>query len=121
MNQKTIQENHRRVYDTLDKSYHYKEGTIKINTHNTIEHEISKFIVCWELAQNKIPFLTEPIFKNGLRGDIINLNTAEVIELTHTEIPDGHKEENYPLPILYMKSTKIINYWGKKYFEGKDD
>jgi hypothetical protein len=101
--------NARKVYDSLDKSYHYKEGDIKINAGNTFEHELSKFLLCWDFAANNQSFITEAVFKNGMgRGDIVLLDTAEVLEIVCSEKPDGHKDKKYPLQVMYLSTEKVL-------------
>lgn len=106
----------RKVYDEIHKSYNIKEGVIKINTGNTEKHELAKFLVCLEIAKNGGKFLTEVIWKNKSRSDVVDLNPKHplIIEITHTEKPDGHKEEDYPLHIIYLKAEDVIKHWRMK-------
>jgi len=106
-----LQEKTRRtieIYNLLDKSYAIKTNTIRINTHNTREHELAKCLVALELLYLGKTIITEAIFKNGKRADLICIEDRLIYEITHTEKPDGHKEQDYPLPILYIKADKIL-------------
>lgn len=103
--------NARKVYNLLDKSFNIKEGVVKINIGNTLNHELAKTIICYQAEQNGQTFITEAIWKTGGRSDVVILDNAEIIEIIHTEKPDGHKEKTYPLPIIYIKADKILENW----------
>ena len=53
---------------------------------------------CLEYLENQIPFVTEAIFANGTRADILLPSTFEVVELLHSETEERFKEKikNYP-------------------------
>jgi hypothetical protein len=105
----------------LDKSFHIKSGVIKININNSFKHELSKFLVCWELATTKQKFITEGIFTNGDRCDILNLDACEVIEIFNTEKEASleRKRTEYPMRIIALKADKIINNYLEKYLHEK--
>ena len=73
-------------------------GCIRINPSNSYEHEKAKFDECYELAKNGKEYLTEAIFHNGKRADIIVLDENRVIEILHTEKLEEAKEKvkGYP-------------------------
>lgn len=51
-----------------------KINTVRISTANTYEHEKMKFELCWVLANKGYDFITEAIFTNGSRADILCLD-----------------------------------------------
>ena len=102
----------------LDLSYNTKENVIKISTANTFEHELAKFLLCWEAACDGKRFVTEAIFKNGKRADILVLDDQEAWEVLHTETNKRFtiKGDEYPVPVLPFKSKKIIDHWMKRIY-----
>lgn len=95
---------------TLSKSFNLREGVIKINAHNTMIHEISKAIVCYELAKQGKTFITEGIFENGKRADIVVLEDFEAIEILHTEQEKNllNKNRDYPIFVRGMKADDVL-------------
>ncbi len=82
---------------------------IRLNCNNTWEHELKKFEICWKLLKEKKEFLTEAIFLNGKRADIIDLSgEGKVIEVLHSESFESFKEKikNYPLEAEYVKTKE---------------
>lgn len=95
---------------TLAKAYNTAEGVVKINGHNTLEHELAKAIVCIELAKQGKQFITEAIFENGKRADVVCLDDYEAIEILHTEQEKNiiNKSRDYPIYVRAMKSEDVI-------------
>ncbi|MDX1279467.1 hypothetical protein [Oceanihabitans sediminis] len=87
-------------------------NTVRINTHNTLEHETAKLKVAYLLIKDKKKILTETIFKNGARADILIPEDFRVIEILHSETEKEvlDKKEYYPhqLDILYFKSSEVL-------------
>ena len=80
MGRKTKKQMYRnQIKKNLDYAYNTKENVIKINVGNTIEHELAKFLLCWEAACDEKRFVTEAIFKNGKRADILVLDDGEAL------------------------------------------
>jgi len=99
--------------DLLDSSYRTDINSIRINTHNTIKHEIAKLIVAYNMIKDKHSILTEAIFKNKARADILVLDTLTCIEIMESESLDSAKIKTtkYPseLNILYLTANEVIN------------
>lgn len=95
----------------LSKKFNSKEGVIKINVHNTIEHELAKFMLCWNLAKKGKQFITEAIFTNNKRADIYCLDTGEAYEILHSESIEDFKKNKtaeYPVPVFAFKSQDVL-------------
>ena len=114
------------VYQTLDKSYSIKLNTIKISSANSLSHEIAKCVLALELLYSGKTILTECIFLNKKRADILafgsNDNDITIYEVTHSEKEggDGSKDLDYPFNIIYLSSEKILNSkYLKSIIEGK--
>lgn len=86
-------------------------GVIKINTGNSFKHELTKFLVCWELAKEGHDFLTEAEGKE-FRADIADLTEGVVYEVLCSEQPENlvEKAKVYPLPIYPVEASK----WSEK-------
>ena len=71
---------------------------LRLSTANTKEHEFKKFEICWELLKEGKQFITEAIFDNGSRADIVVLDDHKVIEILHSEkeLDCERKFEKYP-------------------------
>jgi len=71
---------------------------IRIFPNNTLEHEHTKFMVCWTLRKWGHDFITEPIFNNNKRADVIDLSEGIVYEIikSETEAKLADKTETYP-------------------------
>jgi hypothetical protein len=104
----------------LSSSFNSRERVIKININNTFEHELSKFILCWELAKIGKSFVTEAIFSNNSRADIFVLDDLEVIEILYSEDLKKLKRKinKYPCQITYIETKKALSYL-KKYLGDK--
>ena len=102
----------------LDRSFNTKEQVIKINTSNTIEHELAKFLLAWEAACDGKRFVTEAIFSNGKRADILVLDDGEAWEVLKSETKEKFKLklDEYPCPIIPFQAQDVIEHWKKKLF-----
>lgn len=100
----------------LDPQYNTKEGVIKLNKNNTLQHELAKFFLAWEALQNDQAFVTEAIFKNGKRADLFNLDDCTAYEVLHSETVKyfNSKIESYPVPVKSFKSKEVINHYKKQ-------
>lgn len=80
---------HYSLYHTPGCPYYVKrpKNAVFISPANSLEHEVAKLKVCYELRQNKCNFITEAVRnhkdENGKerRVDIVNLNTGDEIEI----------------------------------------
>jgi len=102
-------------YKLLNGSFNIKTNVIKVSVQNTVEHEMAKFLKAFELIKDGKTIITEAIFKNGGRADILNLSDMQVFEILHSETREEalRKEEYYPsaLDIFYITSEEILNEW----------
>jgi len=98
--QQRIRNSNFRQYVDVTKSLsgESRYGIVRINVGNTLEHEMKKLEVCFELKSTDQQFLTECRFKNGKRADVFILDTAEVIEIVHSEPEESivRKSNEYP-------------------------
>ncbi len=96
----------------LDKSFNIKVNVVKINVNNTLEHEVAKFIKCYELIKDKKQIITESIFKEGGRADVLCLDDMRVFEIMHTESEKEalSKVDKYPslVDIVFLKAKDIL-------------
>lgn len=108
--QLTINEN----LKNLDTCYHFKEGVIKINKHNTMIHELGKFLVAYELMKNGFSVYTEVIFKGSMRADIWTANDNHAYEITNTESKESmiNKEDKYPCKVSFLKADDVLRQNG---------
>jgi hypothetical protein len=102
-----------KVFGLIELSSRRAMNCVKINSHNNIEHEMTKLLVCYELRKRGIDFYTETkLIGNSGIADIIyfNLKTGEgkIIEIMHSETLKKAKKKTskYPgIEIMYL-STK---------------
>lgn len=94
----------------LDPAFNTKENVIKINRTNTFEHELAKFLLAWELMQNGEDIVTEAIFRNNKRADILALKEGTAYEILCSEKPENilKKTKDYPVEIKPFKAEKVI-------------
>ena len=99
-----------------DDSFSYKQNILKLFRNNTLNHELAKFFLSWEILQSGGNFISEAIFKNGKRADILNLELCEAWEVVHSERENSKhiKVNEYPCKILFFDSDKINDFWLKK-------
>jgi len=106
--QKRINEAMRLVHP----SYRPIKNVIKISKANSFNHELGKFMKCWELLNDEIDFYTEVIFCGGGRCDIFIPYRFQVIEILHSETTKEalSKTDKYPkeLEIFLIKSEDVI-------------
>lgn len=71
---------------------------LRLFKNNTLAHEQTKFMVCWTLLKWGHEFITEPIFNNGKRADVLDLHTGIVYEVIKTETEErlADKSDTYP-------------------------
>lgn len=114
MNAKEQQREINRNLNKLDKSYHFKEGVLKINKHNTLRHELAKFIIFYELSKNGLKVYSEAIFKNKRRADIYDPLNDTAIEITESETEESkiNKKCCYPCMLKFFKADKVLKLSG---------
>jgi len=69
----------------LSNQYRKDFNSVRLNTHNSIQHELAKCKVAYELIADGNTILTEAIFKNGSRADILIPELFIVYEILHSE------------------------------------
>lgn len=100
----------------LDNAYNHKSNVLKISRNNTLEHELAKFFLAWEILQAGGDFVSEAIFLNGKRSDVFNLELCEAWEVVHSEKDSSiqNKKEVYPCKVIKFDSEEIVNFWINK-------
>lgn len=88
-------------------------GCIRISPSNTRFHEYMKFQVCYELARLGHKYITEAIFENNKRADIVDLNTGIIYEIVYSEKEESIKEKENSYPRVFQ----IIKIDASKPFE----
>ena len=58
---------------------------VRISPGNSLYHELMKLRVAYELLEQGHQIITEAIFENGCRADILDLDTGTVYEIVHGE------------------------------------
>lgn len=98
----------------LSRKFNHKEGVLKFNIHNTLEHELAKFLVCWELAKQDKQFVSEAVFENGRRADVFVLDDKEAIEILVSETKEMLKEKikEYPVPVFDTLAKEQLARFG---------
>lgn len=87
------------------------EGYIKLNKHNTYEHELKKFNMAWQTLKEGDKFYTEAEFKdNQCRADLFNISKGVIVEILLSEtIEEFEKKKSYypkELTICAVKCDK---------------
>ena len=119
MKKKNKQERINEAIRLLNNRYRIEYNSVRINCHNTIEHELAKTKLCYELIKDGYTIITEAIFLGDGRGDIFVPEKFRVYEILHTETKEEalKKTQKYPkeLEIFYKTSEEILNMLkGKK-------
>ncbi len=104
------------------KMYPVKRNIINLNTHNSVEHEMIKSRICFELKKQNVHFVTEAKMiadKNKGLGiaDILVLDTAQVIEIlvSETEQEARVKVAKYPEILEVVSVTDAESYFNGNY------
>ena len=74
----------------------------------TWEHVLTKLRICYLLKSEGQEFLTEAIFNNGERCDILNLDEGVIYEIINSETKESieKKKKSYPLPLIVIDANK---------------
>ena len=85
---------------------------IRINVNNSIEHEITKLRICYDLIKSGKEIITEAIFVNGSRADIVVLDDYKIIEVLYSESEEAclEKAKKYPglFEVEMVKAKEVI-------------
>ena len=96
----------------LNSGFRTDFGSVRLNTHNSPEHELAKTLKSYKLLKDGHKILTEVTFKSGGRADILDLCCFRVFEILHSETKSEalRKEGYYPnnLDIYYIRSEDIL-------------
>ena len=83
---------------------------LRVNTHNSYAHELTKFQVFWALRKRGDIILTEGIFDKGGMPDIVCLNSAIIWEILASETVAQFRKKTAKYPknyeIRYIKSDR---------------
>lgn len=91
---------------------------LRMFKNNTFDHELAKYFLCWELLQRDHNFITEAIFENNQRADIIDLTTQTIYEIMENETIEefNKKIKSYPdyFLIIPIKAKDVIEKGAKE-------
>jgi hypothetical protein len=82
------EEKDRRVYENLkllDATNRPPLNAIRIHPAESREHFLKKCEICFELYKTGCTFVTEALFPNGGRADIIDLSSGTIFEIAGSE------------------------------------
>lgn len=82
---------------------------IRINVNNSIEHEIAKLRICYDLIKSGKEVFTEAIFVNGSRADILVLDDYKIIEVLYSEDEESCLEKAKQYPSLFELEMVNVN------------
>ena len=109
---KKVQEMRRNAANLLSNQFRRDINSVRLNTHNTLAHEMAKCKVAYELIKDGSQIFTEVVFKNGSRADILCLDTMGIYEILHSETKKEalRKEDYYPeeCHIVYLSSKEVL-------------
>ena len=82
---------------------------IRINVTNSLEHEITKLRICYDLIKEGKEVFTEAIFDNGSRADILVLDDYKIIEVLCSEGEGACLEKSKKYPELFeLEMVKVL-------------
>jgi len=84
--------------DKIDFSMNSRLNTVKLNSNNTWEHEMTKARICYEAAKKGFIFITEARFKNksGI-ADVYLPEVDMVYEVLKSETQERFEKKEYPV------------------------
>ncbi|GAG66843.1 unnamed protein product [marine sediment metagenome] len=81
---------------------------IRINVGNSIEHELAKLRICYSLISDGKEIITEAIFNNGSRADIVVLDDYKIIEVLYSESEEACLEKSKMYPDLFTLEMRKV-------------
>ena len=80
-------------------------GCFRCNPHDSDKHIYKMFERWLEYRRNGVPIITEPIFLNGQRADILlpSIPIIEEILVTESDKSIEKKKESYPFKLVAIK------------------
>ena len=95
--------NSARLLEPLSKR---ERNVVRINSGNSLKHELAKFYLNWCLRRNGSETVTEAIFRGyRARGDVLELDTGTVYEILHSET----KEKFFGKASYYPREVTIVS------------
>ena len=89
------------------KSPFWVGNCIRLTNNNLgTKHTEQMIATCLEFLENKVPFITEAIFTDGSRCDILCPSTKDIIEILHTETDEMFKDKIKKYP-AYFNVLKV--------------
>jgi len=82
---------------------------IRINVNNSLRHEIAKLKICYNLIKEGKEIITEAIFNNGTRADILVLDDWKIIEVLYSESEESCLEKASRYPDLFELEMIKVN------------
>ena len=96
----------------LSDSFRKDINSVRLNSHNTLVHELAKTKLSYILIKGGSKILTEVVFENGSRADILDLTNMRVYEILHSEKEKEalKKKEYYPevFDIVFLRATEVL-------------
>jgi hypothetical protein len=82
-----------------------QRNVLRWSSSETKEHVLKKLEVCIELKEWGHEFITEAIFNNGTRADVLDLTEGTVYEILCSETEEKYEEkiQNYPEEFSVIK------------------
>ena len=97
----------------LSNSFRVVDNAVRLNTHNTLSHELAKTKKAYQLIYDGWDIVTEAVFHNGSTADIFVPELLQVFEILHSETEQMAKEklDRYPqeLDIFFINSQELID------------
>jgi len=103
----------------IDKRYRVDWNTVKLDTGNSVSHEMMKARVCYSLQKQGIPFACEVRFKTGYVPDIIcPTHIKKIIEVRYSETDKLTSKKVVRIPESLINEIIYVN--AKDNFEERD-
>ena len=92
-------------------------NTVRINSGNSLVHEVAKAILCYELRCVEHDFITEAegfYFGTPFRCDVVDLTYGLIFEVVFSEKEESilEKRGRYPLPIQRVNARELLKKYG---------
>ena len=97
--------------DYLHIAYRSDWNKINVSKADSFRHNLVVSLVCLELLNNDIPFLTQPRFKNGYRPDCIGFYNGQlrIFEIRHSETAKMSDAKGVRIPEELLDSIVYID------------
>ncbi len=83
-----------------------ERNVVRINTGNSLKHEVAKFYLNWILRRNGSETVTEAIFRGyRAKGDVLELDSGTCYEILHSET----KEKFFGKSTYYPKDVQVVS------------